>query len=80
MTIRNIFPLNRLLLLQGTISAVAMSKPMEGCDDYGFARESEPWEKSEGGIYLLRELSAVAPDRAAKFLPVLVQLVHFQMN
>lgn len=49
---------------------------MEACDDYGFARESEPWEKSEGGIYLLRELSAVAPDRAAKFLPVLVQLVH----
>lgn len=59
-----------------TVSAITLPKPMEACDDYGFARESEPWEKSEGGIYLLRELSAVAPDRAAKFLPVLVQLAQ----
>lgn len=52
----------------------------ESCEDYGFARKSEPWEHSEGGIYLLRELSAVAPDRAAKFLPMLVDLVNFQFS
>ncbi|KAG0607263.1 hypothetical protein M758_8G014500 [Ceratodon purpureus] len=62
--------------MNGTVSAITLPKPVEACDDYGFARESEPWEKSEGGIYLLRELSAVAPDRAAKFLPVLAQLAQ----
>lgn len=60
----------------GALSAVPLPKPKESCDDYGFARESEPWEQSEGGIYLLRELSAVAPGRAAKFLPVLVELAQ----
>jgi len=28
-----------------------------GCMDHGFARECEPWECSDGCIYLLRELS-----------------------
>lgn len=52
----------------------------EACIDRGFARKSEPWEQSEGGIYLLRELSAVAPDRAQKFLPVLVELVPLHIS
>lgn len=59
-----------------TLSSVPLLKAINSCDDHGFARESEPWEQSEGGIYLLRELSAVAPDRAAKFLPVLAQLAQ----
>lgn len=67
--------MSRCVVWQGALSAVPLLKSKESCDDYGFARASEPWEQSEGGIYLLRELSAVAPDRAAKFLPVLVELV-----
>jgi len=64
----------------GVINVVSETSPVlglnESCEDYGFARKSEPWEHSEGGIYLLRELSAVAPDRAAKFLPMLVDLAQ----
>jgi hypothetical protein len=60
-----------------TTSAIALvvASKGNGDDDQGFAREIEPWESSEGGIYLLRELSAVAPSKATKFLPVLVELV-----
>uniref|UniRef100_A0A7I4BI56 TOG domain-containing protein n=1 Tax=Physcomitrium patens TaxID=3218 RepID=A0A7I4BI56_PHYPA len=62
--------------MDGALSSNLLPKLAERCDDYGFSRKSEPWEKSEGGIYLLRELSVVAPDRAAKFLPALVQLAQ----
>jgi hypothetical protein len=60
-----------------TTSAIALvvASKGNGDDDQGFAREIEPWESSEGGIYLLRELSAVAPSKATKFLPLLVELV-----
>lgn len=60
-----------------TTSAIALvvASKGNGDDDQGFAREIEPWESSDGGIYLLRELSAVAPSKATKFLPVLVELV-----
>jgi hypothetical protein len=30
-----------------------------GCVDHGFAREKEPWEASDGAVYMLRELSTV---------------------
>jgi hypothetical protein len=61
-----------------TTSAIALvvASKGNGDDDQGFAREIEPWESSEGGIYLLRELSAVAPSKATKFLPVLVELAQ----
>eukprot|EP00899_Mesostigma_viride_P016795 jgi/Mesvir1/25116/Mv21577-RA.2 len=45
-----------------------------GCMDHGFSRDKEPWEASDGAVYLLRELAAVNPDKAAEFLPVLAQL------
>ncbi|KAG6555724.1 hypothetical protein Mapa_002962 [Marchantia paleacea] len=47
------------------------------------AHESITWEASDGAIYLLRELSKVAPDRAAEFLPILAKLTQcsgFQQN
>ena len=28
-----------------------------GCMDHGFTRAQEPWEMTDGAIYLLRELS-----------------------
>lgn len=31
-----------------------------GCMDYGFKRPKEPWEASDGAVYLLRELSQVS--------------------
>ncbi len=30
-----------------------------GCMDYGFRRPKEPWEASDGAVYLLRELAQV---------------------
>ena len=38
-------------------------------------RTGEPWEASEGGIYLLRELSTVLPEKVPEFLPPLAELV-----
>ena len=51
-----------------------------GCVDHGFAREKEPWEASDGAVYMLRELSAVAPEQVVAFLPGLAdisRLCHF---
>lgn len=51
-----------------------------GCMDHGFARAKQPWEATDGAIYLLRELATVAPDRAVKFLPALAEVAgarHF---
>ena len=39
-----------------------------GCMDHGYHRPVEPWEKTDGGIYLLRELADVAPGKAEPFL------------
>ncbi|CAM6015326.1 unnamed protein product [Sphagnum balticum] len=71
-------PLSKLDSDFRTTSAIALvvASKGNGDDDQGFAREIEPWESSEGGIYLLRELSAVAPSKATKFLPVLVELAQ----
>lgn len=51
-----------------------------GCPVGEYHHESEtpggqPWEASDGAIYLLRELSTVVPDRAVMFLPELGNLV-----
>ncbi|KAK9917751.1 hypothetical protein WJX75_007815 [Coccomyxa subellipsoidea] len=51
-----------------------------GCMDYGFRRPKEPWEASDGAIYLLRELAQVAPETGPEFLPVLAEVAsvtHF---
>ena len=51
-----------------------------GCVDHGFAREKEPWEATDGAIYMLRELSDVSPDDVAIFLPEMAEiarLTHF---
>jgi hypothetical protein len=35
-----------------------------GCSVHGFPRTKEPWEASDGAIFLLRELDSVRPDLA----------------
>uniref|UniRef100_K3WNJ0 TOG domain-containing protein n=1 Tax=Globisporangium ultimum (strain ATCC 200006 / CBS 805.95 / DAOM BR144) TaxID=431595 RepID=K3WNJ0_GLOUD len=43
-------------------------------------RTKEPWESSDGAIYLVRELCAVAPEVAVKFLPLVADIAilrHF---
>lgn len=52
-----------------------------GCMDHGFSRSKESWEASDGAVYLLRELSAVAPDAATARLAALSDLAalrHFE--
>jgi hypothetical protein len=36
----------------------------------------EPWEGSDGAIYLVKELAAVAPQEASQFLPALADLAR----
>ncbi|CAD7696000.1 unnamed protein product [Ostreobium quekettii] len=45
-----------------------------GCMDHGFKREKQPWEASDGAVYLVRELSAVVPSTAAECMPALADL------
>ncbi|KAG7667191.1 hypothetical protein NADE_003012 [Nannochloris sp. 'desiccata'] len=52
----------------------------DGCMDHGFARDKEPWEATDGCIYMIRELAGVAPDQVPQFLPGLAEaarLTHF---
>ena len=39
-----------------------------GCMDHGFKRDPEPWESTDGCVYLLRELAHVAPGKALPLL------------
>jgi ferredoxin len=51
-----------------------------GCVDHGFSREREPWEATDGAVYMIRELAAVAPQDAERFLPgvaAAARLTHF---
>uniref|UniRef100_A0A061QRH4 Arm repeat-containing protein n=1 Tax=Tetraselmis sp. GSL018 TaxID=582737 RepID=A0A061QRH4_9CHLO len=51
-----------------------------GCMDHGFSREKEPWEASDGALYMLRELAQVAPKEVPRFLPDVAEIAglkHF---
>jgi len=50
----------------------------DGCMDHGFAREREPWEASDGALYLLRELADVAPKEVPRFLPMVTEIASLQ--
>ena len=48
--------------------------------DYGFKRDREPWEASDGAVYLLAGLAEVAPGEVLPLLPQLAELAlldHF---
>ena len=49
-----------------------------GCMDYGFARAKQPWEASDGAVYLLREVAACAGRQAAAQLPVLADIAALE--
>ena len=52
----------------------------DGCMDHGFAKEKEPWEATDGAVYMIRELARVAPLEVPRFLPGLAdvsRLTHF---
>ena len=42
--------------------------------DYGFKRERQPWEASDGAVYLLAELADLCPEEAAALLPELAEI------
>ena len=42
--------------------------------DYGFSRGKQPWEASDGAVYLLRELASCAPGQTAELLPSLADI------
>jgi len=45
-----------------------------GCMDHGFSRPRQPWEASDGAIYLLRELAKRRPTQALDRLPIVAEL------
>ena len=45
-----------------------------GCMDHGFSRPPEPWESSDGCVYLVREILARSPQHADTLLPHLATL------
>lgn len=45
-----------------------------GCMDYGFKREKQPWEASDGAVYLLAGLSEVSPAEVPPLMPVLSEI------
>lgn len=42
--------------------------------DYGFKREKQPWEASDGAVYLLAGLAEVAPQEVPGFMPSLAEV------
>lgn len=52
-----------------------------GCMEPDVARQKEPWEASDGAVYMLRELALPAPAAAAARLPALTavaRMKHFE--
>lgn len=49
-----------------------------GCSDCHVSRGSEPWEYSDGCIYLIRELAQRKPDKAEQCLPNIVELLRLE--
>jgi len=47
----------------------------DGCMDFGFSRDQEPWEASDGAVFLIRELACVHPEACTQHLQPLVDLV-----
>lgn len=45
-----------------------------GCSDCQVNRPKEPWEASDGAIYMVRELCEVSPESVAEFMPHVADL------
>ena len=46
--------------------------------DCDYVRPSEPWEKSDGCVYLLRELAPLRPDTVTALLPLLAEIADLR--
>eukprot|EP01129_Flabellula_baltica_P017535 TRINITY_DN9740_c0_g1_i1.p1 TRINITY_DN9740_c0_g1~~TRINITY_DN9740_c0_g1_i1.p1 ORF type:complete len:653 (+),score=131.19 TRINITY_DN9740_c0_g1_i1:64-1959(+) len=44
-------------------------------EDHSWLHKAEPWEETDGAVYLLRELSFISPDKCDKFLTILSDVV-----
>eukprot|EP00884_Botryococcus_braunii_P015994 jgi/Botrbrau1/3078/Bobra.0070s0065.1 len=52
-----------------------------GCMDYGFRRDREAWEASDGAVYMIRELAGLDPAATTSLLPDLADIArldHFE--
>jgi len=47
-----------------------------GCMDCGYMRPQEPWERSDGAVYLLRALAKDHPEEMAAMLPELADVAR----
>ena len=45
-----------------------------GCMDHGFAREREPWEFTDGAIYLAAEIVEFKPDLGPDYMMQLAEI------
>lgn len=54
--------------------APKLKRGADCCGDYGINRPAEPWESSDGSIYMVRELAAVSPEAVVPFIPALAEL------
>eukprot|EP00730_Choanoeca_flexa_P013976 TRINITY_DN5932_c0_g1_i1.p1 TRINITY_DN5932_c0_g1~~TRINITY_DN5932_c0_g1_i1.p1 ORF type:complete len:673 (+),score=171.76 TRINITY_DN5932_c0_g1_i1:2-2020(+) len=49
-----------------------------GCMDCAYTRPQQKWERSDGAIYLVRELAPIDPERTSCFLSELVELAKLR--
>ena len=65
-------------LLMSSCGSLApkVKRGVDCCGDYGLTRPPEPWEASDGAVYLVRELASVAPEVAAAYLPMVAELAR----
>ena len=58
----------------GSIEIWAFADYSCGCMDYGYRRDKEPWEASDGAVFLLSGLAEFAPQTIASFMPTLADI------
>lgn len=68
---------DRLMFSCGSL-APRLARGGDGCMDHGFARAREPWEATDGAIYMIRELADVAPERVPQFLQPLADVARLR--
>ena len=58
--------------------APKMGRGGGGCSDAKFKRPSEPWERSDGSIYLISELSQHHPQEVAQLFPNVITALSYK--
>eukprot|EP00003_Mantamonas_plastica_P006393 TRINITY_DN1519_c1_g2_i1.p1 TRINITY_DN1519_c1_g2~~TRINITY_DN1519_c1_g2_i1.p1 ORF type:complete len:707 (+),score=256.45 TRINITY_DN1519_c1_g2_i1:1841-3961(+) len=51
-----------------------------GCMDHGFSRPKEPWEETDGAVYLLRELAIEYPDEMIPHMKELASMANLDVK